>query len=35
MSDKFENAMKAIKESNVQWPGLEIMVDFCLAGDSP
>ena len=26
--------MKAIEQSAAQWPGVEVMVDFCQTGDS-
>ena len=27
--------MKAVEQSAAQWPGVEVMVDFCQTGDSP
>ena len=29
------DALKAVEQSVAQWPGVEVMVDFCQTGDSP
>ena len=33
--DSLEDALKAVEQSAAQWPGVEVMVDFCQTGDSP
>lgn len=30
-----EDTLKAVEQSAIQWPRVEIMIDFCLTGDSP